>query len=96
MFSLEFILFRKRMEIPGKDSSNAKLLTALDIRVTYGKIRRILTSRVITDESQKKPPYVLGKTHFKIGEVERLETWIDRYHAQLPKLDKFILPVSIL
>ncbi len=35
-------------------------------------------------------------THFELGEVERLETWIDRYHLQLPKLTRFILPVSNL
>ncbi|CAB4002082.1 Hypothetical predicted protein [Paramuricea clavata] len=46
----------------------------------------IATPRSSTNEKK------VGQTHFQLGEVERLETWIDRYHSQLPKLTRFILP----
>ncbi|XP_028396716.1 corrinoid adenosyltransferase-like isoform X2 [Dendronephthya gigantea] len=46
----------------------------------------IATPRSSTNEKK------VDKTRFQSGEVERLETWIDRYHSQLPELTNFILP----
>ncbi|XP_046864493.1 corrinoid adenosyltransferase-like [Xenia sp. Carnegie-2017] len=48
-------------------------------------------SNIATPRSSNNANKV-GLTKFHLGEVERLEAWIDKYDAHLPSLTNFILP----
>lgn len=84
---------RLSIEYCKKEAPNDKLEKLIrELHLIQSQIQD-LNSHIATSDSAPKPRFESTRFDVDGSLVKQLESWIDSYDGQLPKLTNFILPV---